>query len=132
MQSPTSIHQLQAAVIGTGFIGPVHVEALRRLGVTVRALCDLPDRVDAAALKLGIPQTFSDYKALLSSPEINVVHITAPNRFHCEMALATLKAGKHCICEKPLAMTTSETAEIVRMAEKTNTVFAVNYNVRFY
>lgn len=123
---------LRAGVIGTGFIGPVHVEALRRLGVQVTALCDLPDRVRAAADRLGIPLAFSDYRELLAAPEVDVVHITAPNRFHCEMALAALAAGKHCVCEKPLAMNTRETARIVRQARRSRTVFAVNYNVRFY
>ena len=134
MKSPhlSEIHQLRAGVIGTGFIGPVHVEALRRLGVKVVALCDLPDRVAAAAERLGIPQTFTDYHELLQAPNVDVVHITAPNRFHCEMALAALAAGKHCICEKPLAMNTRETAQVVQRAKNARTIFAVNYNIRFY
>jgi len=126
------IGRLKAGIIGTGFIGPVHLEALRRLGVQVTALCDLPDRVGAAAEQCGIPDAFSDYRALLRSPEVDVVHITTPNRFHCEMALAALKAGKHVVCEKPLAMNTSETARIMKQARAAKTVFAVNYNVRFY
>ena len=132
MPSIKRINQLRAGVIGTGFIGPVHIEALRRLGVQVVALCDVPDRVQAAAEKLGIPQASSDYRQMLKSDAIDVVHITAPNRFHCEMAVAALEAGKHCVCEKPLAMNTRETARIVKLARKTGTVFAVNYNVRFY
>lgn len=132
MNSPQSISQLRAGVIGTGFIGPVHVEALRRLGVQVTALCDMPDRVQAAAARLGIPQAFGDYREMLRSPEVDVVHITAPNRFHCEMSLAALNAGKHVICEKPLAMNTRETAKVVKQAQTGKTVFAVNYNVRFY
>jgi predicted dehydrogenase len=126
------LHQLRAGVIGTGFIGPVHIEALRRLGIQVVALCDLPSRVAAAAAKHGIARAFGDYRQLLQAPDVDVVHVTVPNRFHCEMALAALAAGKHCICEKPLAMNTSETARIVKQARKAGTVFAVNYNVRFY
>src|SRR5215472_13921223 len=103
MNPSRAIHQLRAGVIGTGFIGPVHVEALRRLGIQVVALCDLPERVDAACARLGIPHAFGDYRDLLRAADIDVVHITVPNRFHCEMALATIEAGKHCICEKPLA-----------------------------
>src|SRR6476469_9581325 len=104
------ISRLRAGVIGTGFIGPVHIEALRRLGVAVTGLSDLPNRVESAAEKWNIAHAFGDYRDLLRSPEVDVVHITTPNRFHCEMALAALKAGKHCICEKPLAMNTRETA----------------------
>jgi predicted dehydrogenase len=96
------------------------------------ALCDLPDRVEAAAGRLGIPQAFEDYWQMLKSPDLDVVHIAAPNRYHCRMSLDTLEAGKHCICEKPLAMNTRETAQIVKRARDSKTVFAVNYNVRFY
>ncbi len=128
----SSIQSLRAGVIGTGFIGPVHVEALRRLGVTVAAICDVADLGTKAAAKLGIPQAFADYRELLASPEVDVVHITTPNRFHAEMSLAALRAGKHVICEKPLAMNTRETAQIVKTVRATRKVFAVNYNVRFY
>ena len=126
------INRLRAGIIGTGFIGPVHVEALRRLGVPVRALCETPERVAGAAECLGIPEAFTDYRELLRSPNVDVVHIAAPNRLHCEMATAALKAGKHVICEKPLAMSTRETARIVKAAKASHAILAVNYNVRFY
>ena len=132
MSSIKKLNQLRAGVIGTGFIGPVHIEALRRLGVQVTALCDVPERAREAAERLGIERVFSDYQDLLKSDAVDTVHITAPNRFHCEMATAALRAGKHCVCEKPLAMNTRETARIVDLARQTHTVFAVNYNVRFY
>jgi predicted dehydrogenase len=132
MTTTLSLSKLRAGVIGTGFIGPVHIEALRRLGVQVAALCDVPERVAAAAERLAIPQAFGDYRQLLRSPDVDVVHIASPNRFHAEMSLAALKAGKHVVCEKPLAMNTRETATIVKAARKAGTVFAVNYNVRFY
>lgn len=132
MKPQTSITQLRAGVIGAGFIGPVHIEALRRLGVEVTALCSTPDRAAAAAARLGIPRAFGDYRELVQSPEVDVVHITAPNRFHCEMALATLQAGKHCICEKPLALDSRESARILKAAHARRTVFALGYNVRFY
>jgi predicted dehydrogenase len=132
MNSSKKISQLRAGVIGTGFIGPVHIEALRRLGVRVVALCDLPGMVWTMAAKHGIPQAFSDYRLMLRSPDVDVVHITVPNRFHSEMSLAALRAGKHCICEKPLAMDARQTAAIVKLAKASRTVFAVNYNVRFY
>jgi predicted dehydrogenase len=128
------LQQIKAGVIGTGFIGPVHIEALRRLGVRVAAICDTAERVQSAAAKWDIPEAYEDrqYLDLVRSPNVDVVHITAPNRVHHEMALAALAAGKHCICEKPLAMNTGEAAEIVQAARRARTVFAVNYNVRFY
>ena len=132
MKSAKQTKHPRAGIIGTGFIGPVHIEALRRLGIPVTGLCDLPDRVETLAVKHGIPYAFSDYEEMLESPEIDVVHITVPNRFHCEMALAAIRAGKHCVCEKPLAMNTRETVRIVAEASRSNRVFAVNYNIRFY
>jgi predicted dehydrogenase len=126
------VHSLRAGVIGTGFIGPVHVEALRRLGVTVTAICDVGGLARAAAEKLSIPQAFTDYRDLLASSDVDVVHITTPNRYHCEMSLAALRAGKSVVCEKPLAMNTRETDLIVKTARASRKVFAVNYNVRFY
>ena len=132
MNNRKEIHQLRAGVIGTGFIGPVHIESLRRLGVQVTALCDLENRAKPAAARLGIPAVFTDYKELVRSDLVDVVHITAPNRYHYEMALAALNAGKHCVCEKPLGMNSRETAEIAWQASRAGTVFAVNYNVRFY
>jgi len=132
MKSHPSIHSLKAGVIGTGFIGPVHVEALRRLGVTVTAIGDVGDRGAKAAARLAIPRAFAHYRDLLACREVDVVHITTPNRFHGEMSLAALRAGKHVVCEKPLAMNTRETTQIVRAARTAKRVFAVNYNVRFY
>jgi predicted dehydrogenase len=132
MSARTQIHELRAGIIGAGFVGPVHVEALRRLGVQIIALCDLPERANPAAAKLGIPRVFTNYREMVKAEDVDVVHITAPNRFHCQMALAVVEAGKHCVCEKPLAMNTAETARIVKRLRRTRTVFAVNYNVRFY
>src|ERR1039458_1385713 len=123
---------IKAGIIGTGFIGPVHLEALRRLGVPVTALCDLPDRAKTAAESYGIAEAFGDYRELLRSPNVDVVHIASPNRFHAEMSLAALRAGKHVVCEKPLAMNMRETGQIVKLARASGKVFAVNYNVRFY
>ena len=132
MKPPTRINQLRAGIIGTGFIGPVHIEALHRLNIQVIALCDVAKAAEPAAARHGIMQAFSDYRELLRSPDVDVVHITAPNRFHCEMSIAAIEAGKHCVCEKPLAMDTRETAQIVALAKGAPTVFGVNYNVRFY
>jgi len=132
MNAVRPIHSLRAGVIGTGFIGPVHVEALRRIGVNVTAICDVADLAAKAATKLAIPQAFADYRDLMACTDLDVVHITTPNRFHCEMSLAALRAGKHVVCEKPLAMNTGETAQIVKAVRGSKKVFAVNYNVRFY
>jgi predicted dehydrogenase len=125
---------IKAGVIGAGFIGPVHIEALKRIGVQVTTVCGSTVGAKAVAERFGIPQAIGDYDyaALIGSPEVDVVHIASPNRQHFTQAMATVNAGKHCICEKPLAMNSRETAALVRAARKSRAVFAVNYNVRFY
>lgn len=129
----TSLHHLRAGIIGSGFIGPVHIEALRRLGVKITAICG-SERAREVAARWDIPQVFTghDFQSLVNCPEVDVVHITSPNRHHHVQSLAALRAGKHVVCEKPLAMTTTETAELVEAARQAGKVFAVNYNVRFY
>ncbi len=129
------LHHLRAGVIGTGFIGPVHIEALKRLGVQVTAICGSTNSAKATAEQWGIPEVYGDYdyKALLASPNVDVVHITSPNKAHVEQSLAALKAGKHVVCEKPLGMTSKETAKVVKAAAKKDSpVFAVNYMCRFF
>ena len=128
------LSQIRAGVIGAGFIGPVHIEALKRLGIQVTAVCGSTASARAVAERFGIPEVFGDYDyaALIASPSVDVVHITSPNRQHFAQALAVLRAGKHCVCEKPLAMNPRETAALVKAAAKAGVVFAVNYNVRFY
>jgi predicted dehydrogenase len=122
------------AVAGTGFIGPVHVEAVRRLGHrVVGVLGSTPAKSRAAAHALGVPTGYDTFEALLADPAVEVVHLATPNRHHFAQAKAVLEAGKHAIVEKPLAMTSDETAELVRLAAaRPRQVAAVNYNVRFY
>jgi predicted dehydrogenase len=123
-----------AALVGTGFIGPVHLEALRRLGVPVAGvLGSTPERGRLAAQQLGLPRAYASLAELLADASVQVVHITSPNRHHFAQVCACLDAGKHVVCEKPLAMTSAETAELVRRAAAVpQLVTAVNYNVRFY
>jgi predicted dehydrogenase len=124
---------LGVAVVGTGFIGPVHVEALRRLGRPVMGvLASSPDKGREAAAALGLPRGYESLDELLADPAVGAVHLTSPNRLHLDQCRHVLAAGKHLVCEKPLAMTSAETAELVRLAEKAPVAAAVNYNVRFY
>ena len=142
-----SLHHLRAGVIGTGFIGPVHIEALKRLGVQVTAICGSTKNAKVTAEKWGIPEVYGDYdyRAMYRSPNVDVVHITSPNKVHVEQSLAALAAGKHVVCEKPLGMNTRDTAKVVRWlasrCEATGSqrdrahqppVFAVNYMCRFF
>ncbi len=124
---------LSAAVVGTGFIGPVHVEAIRRLGHRViGVLGSSAAKSREAAGALGIPHGYDSFEQLLADPAVDVVHLASPNRLHFAQCKAAIAAGKHVICEKPLAMTTAETAELVALAAASDVITAVNYNVRFY
>ncbi len=122
-----------AAVVGTGFIGPVHVEGLRRAGVHVAGIVgSSPDKSQAAADQLGLPRGYATLDEVLDDPEVDSVHLTTPNRLHFAQAAAVLRAGKHVLCEKPLAMTSAETAELVRIAADSGRAAGVAYNIRFY
>jgi predicted dehydrogenase len=126
-------YNLQAAVVGAGFIGPVHVEALRRLGIPIAGVlgCD-PDESVRAKRDLGLPKAYSEFRELLDDASVDCVHLAVPNVLHYEMAQQALLAGKHVMCEKPLAMTSAETADLVEIAASRNQAAAVCYNVRFY
>ncbi|SLN64701.1 Gfo/Idh/MocA family protein [Roseisalinus antarcticus] len=122
-----------AAIIGTGFIASVHLAALRRLGVTVRGvLGSSPARGAEGAAALGVDTAYDDLEALLRDPAVDVVHVTSPNHAHYPQVKAILAAGKHVICEKPLSMTSAESAEMVEIARTSGKIAVVCYNVRFY
>ncbi|HEY1861154.1 MAG TPA: Gfo/Idh/MocA family oxidoreductase [Gemmataceae bacterium] len=121
------------AVVGMGFIGPLHVEALRRLGLPVAGvLASSPEKGRAAAEALALPRFFDSFEELLADPTVDAVHLATPNRFHFDQCRRVLAAGKHVVCEKPLAMISAETATLVEQARRTPRVTAVNYNIRFY
>ncbi len=128
-----SIADIGAAVIGTGFIGTVHVEALRRIGVQVRGvLGSSPERGKARAEALGVSHAYPSLEALLADDAVDVVHVTSPNDLHVSQSREILAAGKHVVCEKPLAMTAHESAELVRLASSSGLVNATNFNIRYY
>ena len=103
-----------AAIVGTGFMARVHAEALARVGVPVLGFVgSSPERVPAARLGPAYPSLAE----MLDDGRVDAVHICSPNHCHYEHAIAALRAGKHVICEKPLAMTSAESAELVALAK---------------
>ncbi|MBY4891320.1 Gfo/Idh/MocA family oxidoreductase [Rhodobacteraceae bacterium N5(2021)] len=129
----TDFAKIGAAVIGTGFIGTVHTQALLRLGVQVRGvLGSSAARGAQRAAEMGVPKAYGDLAELLADDTVDVVHVTSPNHAHYAQVLAILRAGKHVICEKPLAMTSEESADMVAVARASGKVAAVCYNIRFY
>jgi predicted dehydrogenase len=125
--------EINVGVVGTGFIGPAHVEALRRLGLNVAGLAgSSAERAAPKAEALRIGRVYESFDAMLADESVNVVHITSPNHLHYPQAKAALLAGKHVVCEKPLAMNARESAELVALAAEKKLVNAVNFNIRFY
>ncbi|MFO1062535.1 MAG: Gfo/Idh/MocA family oxidoreductase [Pirellulales bacterium] len=127
------MQKLTAVVVGTGFIGPVHVEALRRAGIEIRGIVgSTPEKSRATASNLGLPRGYESLSVVLADDEVDIVHLATPNHLHFEQAQAVLKAGKHVLCEKPLAMNSHESAELVRLAAESGRAAGVAYNIRFY
>jgi predicted dehydrogenase len=125
----TRIDELKAAVVGTGFIGVVHVDALRRLGVEVLGVVgSSPERAGAK----GLASVYESYDAMLEDDRVDVVHLTTPNNLHHPQVVQALAAGKNVVCEKPLAMTSEESAELVELAASSGLVNCTNFNIRFY
>jgi len=123
------IEELRAGVAGAGFIGAVHVDALRRLGVEVLGVVDsTPERARAK----GIAPAYESYEALLDDDRVDVVHLATPNHLHYPLAKQALEAGKHVVCEKPLALTSVQSAELVQFAQRSGLVHCTNFNLRFY
>jgi len=121
------------AVIGSGFIGTVHIEALRRIGVRVTGLLEASPELGARrAAELGLPRAYASLDEVLADPAVQVVHVTSPNELHYPQVKAVLAAGRHVVCEKPLALTSAESRELVSLAAQSGLVNAVNFNIRWY
>jgi predicted dehydrogenase len=125
---------IRTAIFGTGFMGRVHLEAVRRLE-SVEAVAIAGRNMDAA-LHLGagfsIPTITTDYRDVLRDPAIDAVHICTPNAQHFAMAKDALNAGKHVVCEKPLATSVEEGQELVALAARRGVRNCVCHNLRFY
>ncbi len=126
--------KIRTAMIGAGFMGKVHTEAVRRLGnVEVAAVAGVSDeeaRNFGAAM--GIEKTTGDYRTVLEDPSIDAVHILTPNALHHPIAMAALRAGKHVLCEKPLTVNSAQAKEMVELAKQTGLANCVNHNLRCY
>lgn len=127
------LSKINVGVVGTGFMGVAHTEALRRVGVNVCGIVgSTPERAQAKADAANLPAVFASLDALLADPAIHAVHITSPNALHYPQVSAALAAGKHVICEKPLALDSTETASLLALAKTSGLVHAVCFNQRFY
>lgn len=126
--------RLGVAVVGTGFVGPFHVDAVRRGGFAdVLAIVGSdPERTAAAATVLGVERASTDLAAVLADPAIDVVHVCTPNRTHVEIATAALEAGKHVVVEKPVALDLDAARGLAALARQRGRHAAVAYTYRGY
>jgi predicted dehydrogenase len=126
--------KLKTAVFGTGFMGRVHTEGIRRLGnVEVAAIAaSSDDKARKFADELGVERSSGDYHTLLADPAIDAVHICTPNALHFPMAMAALSAGKHVLCEKPLATSVAEARQLVDKAGAAGLSNCTFQNLRYY
>ena len=125
---------IKVGLIGTGYIGVVHLEMLRRLGgVEVVAVAD-PNRDLArrTAERFGVPKVYADAASLIEDREIEVVHDCAPNNAHFDINARAIRAGKEVLSEKPLALDSGESGELVDLAEKHGTLTAIDFCYRYY
>lgn len=125
--------RLRAAIAGVGFIGPVHLRAARRAGAEVVGIAGRDRaRTEQVAASLGVPRVFEDAAELARDPEVDIVHICTPNAEHAEPARIAIAAGKHVVCEKPLATSVEDAAELVARAAAAGVVAAVPFVYRFH
>ncbi|HKJ79255.1 MAG TPA: Gfo/Idh/MocA family oxidoreductase [Prolixibacteraceae bacterium] len=127
------MNRIKVGVAGLGFIGPAHIEALRRIpGIEVVAVSETSEELaKEKARQMGIAKYHGRFEDLLKE-DIDCVHICTPNNLHFKMAKAALLAGKHVVCEKPLATTVDEGKELLELAKKKGLVHAVHFNIRYY
>jgi predicted dehydrogenase len=128
------MHPINVAIIGSGFMGAAHVDALRRVpGVRVAAIASTDRRrAQEIADQFAISHVFDDWRALLDRGDIHAVHNCTPNNLHYEVNRALIEAGKHVLSEKPLTLTSRESADLVGLARAKGVVTAINFNYRGY
>ncbi|QRK11246.1 Gfo/Idh/MocA family oxidoreductase [Archangium violaceum] len=125
--------QLRVAIAGTGFIGRVHARSARLAGAhLVGVASSSAESARKAAGELGAERHFESAEALVTAPDVDVVHICTPNALHEPLALAALKAGKHVVCEKPLAMGLAGAQRLLDAARAHGRVATVPFVYRFY
>jgi len=124
----------KVGVVGTGFMGRTHLEALRRLGsVEILAVAGTSlEKARHLAAAFAVDRASADYREIVNDPAIDAVHVCTPNALHFPIAEAALRAGKHVLCEKPLATSASEARKLVSLAKENKLRNCTCHNLRFY
>jgi predicted dehydrogenase len=125
--------RLRSGIVGAGFAGAVHARAVRAAGGVVAAVAGSSAESGlAAAERLGADRHVTDARELVTAADVDVVHICTPNNVHARLAEQALAAGKHVICEKPLATSIDSAQELASLAASAGVVSAVPFVYRFY
>ena len=126
---------IKIGFIGCGFVAfQKHFTGMsREEGVELSAFCDVVlDRAERGAKEFGAPgaKVYANYKELLADPTIDAVHVLTPNVSHAEITVAALEAGKHVLCEKPMAATTKDAEKMMEARDKTGKLLTIGYQYR--
>lgn len=126
--------KIRVGLIGTGFIGAVHIDALRRIGgLELVAVAEAtPQLAEQKAREYFIPKAYGNYEDLINDPEIEVVHNCTPNNMHLAVNSKIIEAGKHIFSEKPLAMNAQESRQLLDLLKRHPVIHGVNFNYRMY
>lgn len=127
------MHKLRFGIIGCGVIGPLHAFALSELpNARLVAVCDLErTRAEAVAAKYGAAHVLTSYTELLARTDIDAVCVCTPHYLHAEMVIAALRAGKHVLCEKPMAIKGTDMDAMIAEADKAGRQLGVCFQHRF-
>jgi predicted dehydrogenase len=124
---------VRIGVIGTGGIGVAHLDAYRQSpGCKVTAVCDVDaGRLRAAAQRFGVEHAFADHRKLLAADAVDAVSVCTPNNTHMPLTVAALRAGKHVLCEKPLAMNGRQARQMVEAARRARRILMTAQSMRY-
>ena len=129
---PTRTRRINMGLVGPGFIAAHHIDAVRRLGfVDVVAIAG--SSLESAQRKAGewnVERAYGDWRKLIADPRIEVVHNTTPNHLHYDVSMAALRAGKHVVSDKPLAMNADQCGELYEAALRAGVAHVVTFNYR--
>ena len=126
-------HELRVGIAGAGFIGTVHARAARLAGARLTGVAESSlEHSELSARRLGAERAFESGEALVQSPDVDVVHVCTPNHLHLPLAEAALEAGKHVICEKPLALDLAGAARLTELAASSGRGAFVPFVYRYH
>jgi predicted dehydrogenase len=123
---------MRVGIVGAGSIFDLHAQAYQALGVPIEAVADLDlERATAKSVQFGVPCATQDWRAVVARPGIDLIDVCTPPQFHTPVVLAALEAGKHVVCEKPLATNLAEVDRIVQAAMAARVQVTVVHQLRF-